>query len=68
MVDENEETYIVINALDECLDERSELLSCIEDVASWNDASLHVWTTSRREKDIEGKRFRHICSLPVSFY
>ncbi|KAL8723175.1 MAG: hypothetical protein Q9181_007337 [Wetmoreana brouardii] len=46
------ETYIILDALDECL-KRDELMTCIEELASWKDASLHILTTSRREKDIE---------------
>ena len=47
-----EDTYIVIDALDECA-ERDELLTDLEEIASWEDANLHVLATSRREKDIE---------------
>lgn len=52
MMAELEEIYVVIDALDECL-ERQELLATIQDLTSWKDANLHVLTTSRREKDIE---------------
>lgn len=47
-----EDTYIILDALDECA-ERDELLTDLEAIISWEDASLHVLTTSRREKDIE---------------
>lgn len=47
-----EDTYIILDALDECA-ERDELLTDLEEVASWEDANLHVLATSRREKDIE---------------
>ncbi len=46
------ETYLVLDALDECL-ERRELLTSIGEIASWKDANVHILTTSRREKDIE---------------
>lgn len=47
-----EGTYLVIDALDECI-ERQGLLESIEELTSWKDANLHILTTSRREKDIE---------------
>ena len=47
-----EETYLVLDALDECL-ERQELLFCIDELTHWKDANLHILTTSRKEKDIE---------------
>ena len=46
------ETYLILDALDEC-SERRELLVSIREVASWRDANIHILTTSRREKDIE---------------
>ena len=47
-----EGTYLVIDALDECI-ERQELLTSIKELTSWKDANLHILTTSRMEKDIE---------------
>ena len=47
-----EETFIIFDALDECL-ERQDLLEDIEDINRWADANLHILSTSRREKDIE---------------
>ena len=47
-----EETYLVIDALDECL-KRDELLTNIEQLTSWKDANLHILTTSRKEREIE---------------
>lgn len=44
--------YIVLDALDECLD-REDLLECIEHFAEWDDIDLHMLVTSRRERDIE---------------
>ena len=44
--------YIIIDALDECT-ERGQLLEDLEKIAKWEDVSLHMLTTSRREKDLE---------------
>ena len=44
--------YVVIDALDECT-EREQLLTDLEEMASWEDVSLHMLATSRRERDIE---------------
>ena len=46
------DTYIILDALDEC-DDRHELLSNIEQIVSWEDVNLHVLVTSRREIDID---------------
>ena len=47
-----ENTYIILDALDEC-GERDELLNHFEQIVSWEDANLHFLATSRREQDIE---------------
>ena len=47
-----EETFIILDALDEC-SERQELLEDIEELKCWTDTNLHILSTSRREKDIE---------------
>ena len=47
-----EETFIILDALDEC-SERCKLLEDIEEFNRWTDANLHILSTSRREKDIE---------------
>jgi len=52
MMESFEETFIILDALDECL-ERRELLEDIEEFNCWTDANLHILSTSRREKDIE---------------
>lgn len=44
-------TYIVIDALDECVN-RDELLQLLNTIQGWKYANLHVFVTSRREKDI----------------
>lgn len=46
------EVFVIIDALDECT-ERTELLSDIGEIMSWQDIHLHVLVTSRREVDIE---------------
>ena len=46
------ETYLVLDALDECL-ERQELLGAINELNGWKDVNLHILTTSRWERDIE---------------
>ena len=44
--------YIILDALDECED-RHELLTNLEQIVSWEDVSLHMLVTSRREIDID---------------
>lgn len=46
------DTYIILDALDECA-EREELLMDLKEIISWEDVNLHVLATSRREPDIE---------------
>src|SRR5437667_10246899 len=46
------ETFIILDALDECK-ERHELLEDIEKIAGWKTERLHILATSRRENDIE---------------
>jgi hypothetical protein len=52
IVQEFDETFIILDALDECT-ERQELLTNIEEIAKWKIGKLHILATSRREKDIE---------------
>lgn len=47
-----EETFIILDALDECTD-RSELLADIDNLVGWENIDLHLLVTSRREQDIE---------------
>ena len=44
--------YIVLDALDECM-EREELLVMIEEMVDWKLDNLHLLVTSRKERDIE---------------
>ena len=46
------DTYIILDALDEC-DNQSDLLKSLEQIMSWKDVNLHTIVTSRREHDIE---------------
>ncbi|KAL5325365.1 hypothetical protein ACEPPN_006490 [Leptodophora sp. 'Broadleaf-Isolate-01'] len=52
MLDEFGETFLILDALDECK-EREELLLLLENFTSWGAGNLHVLATSRRERDIE---------------
>lgn len=47
-----EESFIILDALDECTD-RSELLTGIDNIMGWEDIDLRLLVTSRREQDIE---------------
>jgi len=51
MMESFKETFIILDALDEC-SERQELLEDIEDFNRWTNVNLHILSTSRREKDI----------------
>ena len=46
------DTYIILDALDEC-DNRNDLLTSLEQIISWKDVNLHTIVTSRKEYDIE---------------
>ncbi|PVH67796.1 ankyrin, partial [Cadophora sp. DSE1049] len=46
------ETFIILDALDECK-EREELLLLLKNLTSWGAGNLRVLATSRRERDIE---------------
>jgi len=52
MLDECEETFIIIDALDECM-EREELLLMLKNLNRRSKTKLHILTTSRMERDIE---------------
>src|ERR1700727_936745 len=47
-----QQTYIIVDALDEC-SEREKLLVLIEDIMGWKLSTLHILATSRKEQDIE---------------
>ena len=46
------QTFIILDALDECK-EMEELLRLIKGIVDWKLDELHILATSRREKDIE---------------
>ncbi|KAH7348517.1 hypothetical protein BKA65DRAFT_397574 [Rhexocercosporidium sp. MPI-PUGE-AT-0058] len=52
LIQEFPQSYIVLDALDECAD-RLELMKILEGVAGWNLDGLHVLVTSRKEHEIE---------------
>ncbi|PVH69880.1 ankyrin [Cadophora sp. DSE1049] len=52
MLGEFKETFIILDALDECK-ERKELLLLLKNLNSWGTGKLHILVTSRRERDIE---------------
>lgn len=52
MLREMDETFIVFDALDECIN-REELLAFIRDVSDIKLRKIHLLFTSRRERDIE---------------
>jgi hypothetical protein len=45
------QTYIVVDALDECTD-RETLLGLIEEIINWKINTLHILVTSRKEREI----------------
>ena len=51
MAQEFNETFVILDALDECK-EVHELLEDIKEIARWKTGKLHILVTSRREKDI----------------
>jgi len=52
MLEEFEESFIIIDALDECF-QTQELLDFLANLVSWEIVDLHVLATSRREINIE---------------
>ena len=52
LIQEFQQTFIILDALDECRD-RPEFLEIIEEIHGWKIGSLHLLVTSRREMDIE---------------
>lgn len=51
MIQEHPQSYIVLDALDECKD-RVELIGIIERMASWQSDKLHLLVTSREVRNI----------------
>jgi hypothetical protein len=46
------DTYVIVDALDECVD-RIKLLNWIKEMAGWRVGKLHFLATSRQEREIE---------------
>lgn len=61
-----EQTYIVIDGLDECID-REDLMTWIGDLLQRNTSKLHVLFSSRQERDIEErfKNIEHLIRVPL---
>lgn len=53
LVQSFDDTFIVVDALDECK-EREQLLGDIRNFVEWQFGGLHILVTSRREGDIKG--------------
>ncbi|KAF4631092.1 hypothetical protein G7Y89_g7033 [Cudoniella acicularis] len=47
-----QQTFILIDALDEC-NQREELLELMETIVGWKSEKVHILATSRREREIE---------------
>ena len=52
VLEEFEETYLVIDALDECT-EIPEVISFLDEMRNWGFQNIHILITSRRERVIE---------------
>ena len=52
VIEKFQETFIILDAMDECKD-RVELLQDIQKLAAWKIGNLHILATSRKEKEIE---------------
>lgn len=61
-----EQTYIVIDGLDECID-REKLITWIGDLLQRNTSKLHALLSSRPEHDIESsfKNIAHLVRVPL---
>jgi hypothetical protein len=52
MIQDLPQSYIVLDALDECA-QRAGLMQMLETIVGWKVPNLHLLVTSRRERDIE---------------
>jgi len=52
ILDNFRDTYVIVDALDECAD-RIQLLNRFKEMASWKVGKLHFLATSRQEREIE---------------
>ena len=56
LLDESKQTFIIIDALDECPkneDEREHLCNILKEIHNWATPNLHVLVTSRKEVDLD---------------
>lgn len=56
VIDESEQSFLIIDALDECIDAkgtREEILTFLTELSGWSLPQLHVLITSRKELEIE---------------
>lgn len=51
MIEEFDQVYIILDALDECK-QRELLMESINEILSWDHSELHILATSREENDI----------------
>jgi hypothetical protein len=56
MIQDLPQTYIVLDALDECA-QRADLMELLETMVGWKVPNLHLLVTSRRERDIESSLY-----------
>lgn len=65
-----DDVFLVIDALDECPRSgfrRQELLDCLRDVRCFEESSLHILATSRKEADIEESYSSELSSIGSFF-
>lgn len=65
VLEESKETFLFIDALDECLDEtgrRNEILNLLTELSEWALPKVHILITSREEPDIK-KALTHLKEL-----
>jgi hypothetical protein len=64
MIEEFDETFVILDALDEC-NHRNELLEDIEKIKGWKKEKLHILVTSRKEPDIEEHLTPLVCDKGI---
>ena len=63
-----EQTFIVIDALDECIlgdGGRAEILTLVSEISRWVLPNVHILVTSRKEPDIERSLIPLVTCTPV---
>ena len=70
VIEELEQSFLLIDAVDECIDEngtRREILTFLTELSDWNLPQLHILITSRKEPDIEKSlsRLRRLNSICI---